>query len=459
MHVGARTCLDRVMARNVLGGELEPCSYEPLTGFYRDGCCESGGDDAGVHSVCVVMTERVPRVLTRPGQRPEHADAGARVSRARARRPLVPLRVALAGGVRSGHGAGRVLEATHARTLEWCSLAALQAHAASAVAPAVGRRSPSRMTSDRARPAARVRVEPGPKRVRAYLGGVAVVDSTRRAIGLGAARTIPMYYFPLADVRTDLLRRDRRGPAIAEPRRRAALRRRVGDRVAPAAAYRHADSPLEELRELVAFTWSAMDHWFEEDEEVHVHPRSPYTRVDILPSSRVVRVEIDGVIGRRVGPPDPAVRDRAADPLLLRQARRAARPARADRSVERVPLQGHGALLVGRDRRHRVRRLRVGLRLSAAREHPHRRPDLLLQRAGRPRSSTASARNARRPSSPDDAEMPGVQTEVRHSPHACRQPNPRPRTRPLARRVPRSTAAARAWPPPARSAPPPPSTK
>ena len=44
------------MGLNVLGGELEPCSFEPLTGFYRDGCCESGGDDEGVHSVCAVMT-------------------------------------------------------------------------------------------------------------------------------------------------------------------------------------------------------------------------------------------------------------------------------------------------------------------------------------------------------------------------------------------------------------------
>ena len=44
------------MARNVLGGDLVPCGFEPLTGFYRDGCCESGGDDVGVHSVCAIMT-------------------------------------------------------------------------------------------------------------------------------------------------------------------------------------------------------------------------------------------------------------------------------------------------------------------------------------------------------------------------------------------------------------------
>ena len=65
----------------------------------------------------------------------------------------------------------------------------------------------------------------------------------------------------------------------------------------PAAAYRHLDSPIEEIRELVAFTWSAMDHWFEEDEEVRVHAaQSVHALVDVLPSSRVVRVEIDGVV-------------------------------------------------------------------------------------------------------------------------------------------------------------------
>ena len=41
---------------NVLGGELEPCSLDPLTGYYRDGCCNTGGDDYGVHTVCAVMT-------------------------------------------------------------------------------------------------------------------------------------------------------------------------------------------------------------------------------------------------------------------------------------------------------------------------------------------------------------------------------------------------------------------
>ena len=44
-------------ARNVLGGELQPCSLDPLTGFYRNGCCETGPEDTGQHTVCAIMTE------------------------------------------------------------------------------------------------------------------------------------------------------------------------------------------------------------------------------------------------------------------------------------------------------------------------------------------------------------------------------------------------------------------
>lgn len=44
------------MTKNVFGEPLISCSEDPLTGFYRDGCCETGPDDAGVHTVCVVLT-------------------------------------------------------------------------------------------------------------------------------------------------------------------------------------------------------------------------------------------------------------------------------------------------------------------------------------------------------------------------------------------------------------------
>ena len=42
---------------NVLGEPLESCSLDPVTGWYRNGCCETGGDDTGVHTVCAVMTD------------------------------------------------------------------------------------------------------------------------------------------------------------------------------------------------------------------------------------------------------------------------------------------------------------------------------------------------------------------------------------------------------------------
>src|ERR1700675_138671 len=45
------------MAQNVVGGELEPCNFDPLTGFYRDGCCNTGPEDLGVHTVCTRVTE------------------------------------------------------------------------------------------------------------------------------------------------------------------------------------------------------------------------------------------------------------------------------------------------------------------------------------------------------------------------------------------------------------------
>jgi len=45
------------MAKNVFGENLKPCSAKPLTGFYRDGCCNTGDDDAGIHTVCVIVTD------------------------------------------------------------------------------------------------------------------------------------------------------------------------------------------------------------------------------------------------------------------------------------------------------------------------------------------------------------------------------------------------------------------
>jgi uncharacterized protein (DUF427 family) len=151
------------------------------------------------------------------------------------------------------------------------------------------------------RPRGRIRVEPSPKRIRAYLGGAAVVDSIRARL-VWETPYYPTYYFPVADVRTDLLELDGvvHSPSRGDGQSYALV---SGDRRQPGAAVRYPESPIEELRDLVRLEWSALESWFEEDEEVFTHPRSPYVRVDVLPSSRHVRIEIDGVtVGESASP-------------------------------------------------------------------------------------------------------------------------------------------------------------
>jgi len=140
----------------------------------------------------------------------------------------------------------------------------------------------------------RVRIEEGQKRVRVYLGGEPVADSAHVKL-VWEVPYFPTYYFPEEDVRMELL--TSAGNADRSPSRGTPeyFDVKSARRVAERAAYRYPDSPIEELRPLVAFRWNAMDGWFEEDEEVFVHARDPYTRVDILASSRHVRVVIDGV--------------------------------------------------------------------------------------------------------------------------------------------------------------------
>lgn len=139
----------------------------------------------------------------------------------------------------------------------------------------------------------RVRVEPGAKRVRTYLAGRVVAD-TLHPVLVWEIPYYPAYYLPLADVRAELVAT---GKTEHSPSRGEAeiYDVRVDGATAEAAARRYPDSPLEALRDLVRFEWAAMDEWLEEDEPVYTHPRDPYKRVDILASSRHVRVEVDGV--------------------------------------------------------------------------------------------------------------------------------------------------------------------
>jgi uncharacterized protein (DUF427 family) len=106
----------------------------------------------------------------------------------------------------------------------------------------------------------------------------------------------PTYYFPESDVRADLVADG--GADLHSPSRGDAKTLSVlsgGSRALGAAAL-YEDSPINELRGTVRFQWDAMGAWFEEDEQVYTHPRDPYTRVDILASSRRVRVLLDGLV-------------------------------------------------------------------------------------------------------------------------------------------------------------------
>ncbi|WP_067531368.1 DUF427 domain-containing protein [Nocardia crassostreae] len=137
-----------------------------------------------------------------------------------------------------------------------------------------------------------VRVEPCAKRVRAYFGGQLVADSSRPRL-VWEHPHYPTYYLPAADLRAKL---EPTGKSRTSEGRGEGIEFDVvvDGTVAAGAAVRYPDSPVEELRDLVRLKFDAMDEWFEEDEPIYVHPRDPYSRVDILASTRHIRVELDG---------------------------------------------------------------------------------------------------------------------------------------------------------------------
>jgi uncharacterized protein (DUF427 family) len=140
----------------------------------------------------------------------------------------------------------------------------------------------------------RVRTEPSEKRVRTYLQGHLVAD-TLHPLLVWEFPYYPVYYLPLTDLRAELVDT---GKVDHSPSRGDGHRYdvRVGELVAPAAAIAYPDSPIEGLRDHVKLDWASMTSWFEEDEEVFTHPRSPYARIDILPSSRHVTVQVGDTV-------------------------------------------------------------------------------------------------------------------------------------------------------------------
>jgi uncharacterized protein (DUF427 family) len=167
-------------------------------------------------------------------------------------------------------------------------------------------------------------VEPVPRRIRATRHGVVVVDTTD-ALYVWEWPHYPQYYIPRRHVREDLLLPgppEPGGPSFsfgtspslgapspgtirlcsfagpfAGASAGASGRSDTGSPAHPGPVARllvEADNPA--LTDTVRFDWDALDAWFEEDEEVFVHPRSPYSRVDAIRSTRSVRVELEGVV-------------------------------------------------------------------------------------------------------------------------------------------------------------------
>ncbi|MBV9413819.1 MAG: DUF427 domain-containing protein, partial [Solirubrobacterales bacterium] len=146
-------------------------------------------------------------------------------------------------------------------------------------------------------PGQAVYMEPSPKWVRVEVGGETIADS-RRVLLVSESGLQPVYYFPPEDVRADVLESSDRHTHCPKKGEASYHTIRVGDQVVENGAWYYPE-PLagaEPIRGLIAFYWGRMDHWFEEDEEVFVHPRDPYHRVDVIPTSRHIRVSLDGEV-------------------------------------------------------------------------------------------------------------------------------------------------------------------
>ena len=140
-------------------------------------------------------------------------------------------------------------------------------------------------------------LEDSPRRVRARFNGETVADS-RRVKLLHEAGLLPVYYFPEDDVRMDLLEESDHTTHCPFKGDASYWSVRVGDKVAENAAWSYPE-PIDSARPLaglIAFYWRKMSAWFEEDEQIFVHPRDPYHRVDVLDSSRHVKVSVNGEV-------------------------------------------------------------------------------------------------------------------------------------------------------------------
>ena len=138
-------------------------------------------------------------------------------------------------------------------------------------------------------------LEPTPKRIRVEVGGEVIADS-RQALMLHESGQQPIYYFPPQDVREEFLEPSERHTHCPKKGDASYYTIRVGDEVVHNGAWYYPD-PLPgapPIKDLIAFYFNRMGRWMEEGQEVGVHPRDPYHRIDVLSTDRHIRVSLDG---------------------------------------------------------------------------------------------------------------------------------------------------------------------
>jgi uncharacterized protein (DUF427 family) len=141
-------------------------------------------------------------------------------------------------------------------------------------------------------------LEPTPKRIRVEVGGEVIADS-RRAMMLHEGGAQPLYYFPPEDVRSEYLEPTDRHTHCPKKGDASYYTIRAGGEEVENGAWYYPevlpDTPRG-LTGLIAFYFNRMGRWLEEGEEIGVHPRDPYHRLDVLATDRRIRVSLEGEV-------------------------------------------------------------------------------------------------------------------------------------------------------------------
>ena len=142
-----------------------------------------------------------------------------------------------------------------------------------------------------------LKIEPTLRWLRVQVGSIWFAD-TRHALLVKETGKVPLYYFPKKDVRFDLLSKSGKHIYVEHKGVATFWDLKLGEKVIENAVwgYESPEPEAAELQDYVTIAWSAMDHWYEESEEVFGHARDPYVRVEEIASSRRVQVTLNGMM-------------------------------------------------------------------------------------------------------------------------------------------------------------------